>query len=48
MKIEQYVAGMQPPSKKFIKIGVLKSKHFFRLWIEDYLRGIVHNFQLQI
>ncbi|KAF0770907.1 MULE domain-containing protein [Aphis craccivora] len=34
MKIEQYVAGMEPPSKK--------------ITIENYLRKIAHNIQIQI
>ncbi|KAF0713467.1 MULE domain-containing protein [Aphis craccivora] len=52
MKIEQYVAGMEPPSKKIYKDRSAKIKKicldYDNRTIEDYLRGIAHNFQLQI
>jgi len=52
MKIEQYVAGMKLPSKKIYKDRSAKIKKicldYDNRIIEDYLRGIAHNFQLQI
>ena len=52
MKIEQYVAGMEPPSKKMYKDRSAKIKKicldYENRTIEDYLRGIAHNFQLQV
>jgi len=52
IKIEQYIAGECPPSKKKYQD---KAQRLKQIWydfenrpIDDYLQGIAHNFQLQL
>jgi len=52
-KIEQYVGGNEPPKKKIYRDRAAKIKKICTNYnnntnIEDYLRGIAYNFQLQI
>lgn len=52
MKIEQYVAGLEPPSKKIYKDRTARLKKicmdYDKRTVDEYLRGIAHNFQLQV
>lgn len=52
LKVEQLVAGNQPPSKKKYNDRAKKLKNICSDYnnrsIDDYLRGVAHNFQLQV
>jgi len=52
LKTEQLLAGQEPPSKKIYRDKAKNLKKILSTYNsrnrEDYLRGIAHNFQLQI
>lgn len=51
MKIKQFIAGIEPPTKKIYKdrsFNLIKiCLDYINRPIDDYFRGIAHNFQLK-